>query len=307
MALVKGKDRRENIYRAMELIQDELAAKIDNQEAIIKPNCLRASSPLSCTHVDALRGILDFVSNSSSPKSVEVAESCGDKEHFESFGQLGYTSLPREYDTSLISLGEEEEWDEIYLIGKDFQEVKAHISRRIANCKCRISAAVAKTHDTVIMTASWKNMMGALALQDKVKMHGVNSHSERVLASEIVILPQNLLRLIKRVPPHIGVIDGFIGMEGRGPASGEEHSLGIAIASTDFVAADAVCAKAMGFEPMDISYLNYAHKQNIGVASLDEIEIVGDSIDNVIDKFVPHPNYPVQRTWRELAAKVRTS
>ena len=302
VSLVKGDDRRDNIRRAMELIREDLAPKINGQEVIVKPNCLQSARPLSCTHVDALRGILDFTF-SSSPQSVTIAESSADSEHFESFKRLNYTSLPEEYRTSLVALEEEDEWDEIYLLNRDFQEVKAQISRRVVNCKCRISAAVAKTHDTVTMTASLKNMMGALAQQHKVKMHGVNSHSERVLALEIVLLPRNLIRLAKMVTPHIGVIDGFIGMEGRGPGGGDENHLGVAIASADFVAADAVCARVMGFEPLEeISYLYYAHEQGLGTAALDEIEIVGDSIEDVAGKFVPHPNYPVQRTWRKLAA-----
>ena len=301
VALVKGDNRRDNIRRAMELIGEDLAPKIKGQEVIIKPNCLRAAKPLSCTHVDALRGVLDFVFGSS-PKSAAVAESSGDSEHLETFKGLGYTSLPGEYDVSLVCLENEDEWDEIRLLNKDFQETTVRIYKKVMDCKCRISAAVAKTHDTVTMTASWKNMMGALHLKDKVKMHGVNSHSERVLASEVVILPQNLIRLAKAVPPHIGVIDGFIGMEGKGPVSGEERRLGIAIASTDFVAADAVCARAMGFQPMDISYLYYAHEEGLGTANLSEIEIAGDSLEDAAVQFVPHPNHPIQRTWRELAA-----
>ncbi|MFC1717503.1 DUF362 domain-containing protein [Candidatus Poribacteria bacterium] len=300
VALIKGDNRRDNMRRAMELIQEDLAAKICCQEVIVKPNCLRATSPLCCTHVDALRGILDFVPYSS-PESVTIAEICNDKEPLGSFKELGYMPLAEEYDVSLIDPTEDDDWVEIQLLNKDFQEVTAHISKRMVDCKCRISAAVAKIHDTVIMTASWKNMMGALASQDKVKMHGVRKHSDRVLASEIVILPQNLLRLAKAIPPHIGAIDGFIGMEGSGPVSGDEKPLGVAIVSTDFVAADAVCAKTMGFEPMDISYLNYAHEQGLGTAVLDDIEIVGSSIEDVVSEFVPHPNYPTQCTWRELS------
>lgn len=303
VALIKGDDRRDNIRRAMELIQEDLLSKIGGQEVIVKPNFIRSAVPLSCTHVDALRGILDFVSHSS-PESVTVAETSDDHEPLESFKKLGYMPLSEEYGASLVDPAEEDDWVEIRLLTRDFQEATALISRRIVDCKCRISAALAKTHDNVIVTASLKNMMGALAPQDKVKMHGVNSQRDRVLASDVVILPQNLIRLAKAVPPHIGVIDGFIGMEGRGPVSGDEHYLGIAIASADFVAADAVCAKAMGFEPMDISYLYYAHEQGLGTAALDDIEIVGEPIENVVEKFVPHPSYSVQCTWRELAASV---
>ena len=292
--------------RAMELIQEDLVSKICCQEVIVKPNCLQSAAPLCCTHVDALRGVLDFVSHSS-PGSMTIAEVCNDHEPLESFKKLDYTPLAEEYDASLINPTDEDDWVEIQLLTRDFEKVTAHVSKRMMNSGCRISAAVAKTHDTVIMTASLKNMMGALALQDKVKMHGVNSHRDRVLVSEIVILPQNLIRLAKVIPPHIGVIDGFIGMEGSGPVAGDEHHLGIAIASTDFVAADAVCAKTMGFEPMDISYLYYAHEEGLGTAALDDIEIVGDSVEDVASEFVPHPNYPLQRTWRELVLRKANS
>lgn len=299
VALVKGNDRRDNIRRAMELIQEDMASKINGQRTIVKPNCLQSARPLSCTHVDALRGILDFISHLS-PESVIVAEGCRDSGHFESFKRLGYVSLPGEYGVPLTDLEEEGDWVDVSLLNRDYQEVKAKISRTIVDCKCRISAAVAKTHDAVIVTASWKNMMGALALRDRVKMHGCNSQRERVLISEVAILPQNLIRLAKLVPPHMGIIDGFIGMEGRGPASGNEKHLGIAIASTDFVAADAVCTKAMGFEPMDISYLYYGHQEGLGTAALDDIEVVGDPIEDVAGRFTPHPNYPTQQLWREL-------
>ena len=132
-------------------------------------------------------------------------------------------------------------------------------------------------------------------------MHGCNSQSERVLTSEIAILPQNLVRLARLIPPHIGVIDGFIGMEGNGPVRGNEKHLGAAIASTDFVAADAVCAKVMGFEPMEVSYLYYGHQLGLGTAKLDDIEIVGESIENLAGKFTPHSNYPIQQLWQESA------
>jgi len=300
VAIVKGDDRRDNIRRAMELVSDDLVSKINSQEVIVKPNCLHASAPLSCTHVDALRGVLDFLAHQS-PESVTVAEICRDSGNLEWFKQLDYPKLSEEYGASLMNPADGDEWVALRLLDKDYKEIEAMVSKTMLDSKCRISAAVAKTHDVVTLTASWKNMMGVIASQDKVKMHGCLSHQDRVLTSDIEILSQNLVRLAKFIPPHIGVIDGFIAMEGNGPMRGDEKHLGIAIASADFVAADAVCTKAMGFEPMDISYLYYGHKLGLGVAELNEIEVIGESIESVASKFVPHRHYPTQRRWREIA------
>jgi len=299
VALVRGDDRRKNIQKALDLIKGDIISKINGQDVIIKPNCLSSSVPLSCTNVDALRGTLDFLSQLS-PESTTIAETCRDSEPFESYKKLGYDSLTDEYDTSLVNPADEDDWVEGYLLNRDYEEVKVKLARSMYESKCRISVAVAKTHDTVTVTGSWKNMMGALALEDKVKMHGVSSHSDRVLISEVEILPQNLLRIGKMIPPHIGVIDGYIGMEGDGPVRGDEKYLGVAIASTDFVAADAVCAKAMGFEPLEIGYLFYGDQQGLGNANLDNIEIIGDSLKEAITRFAPHSNHETQMRWSEF-------
>ncbi|MGB9594766.1 MAG: DUF362 domain-containing protein [Candidatus Poribacteria bacterium] len=297
VAIVKGDNRRKNICQALELIKDDLV--IDKNEVILKPNCLQSMFQLCCTHVDALRGVLDFLKDKDI-ESTSIAETCRGTEKYESFEKLGYTSLVDEYGVTLFNPEFEDEWVEGYLLDKNYKEVKVRISKRIYNCKCRISVAVAKTHDTVIITAAWKNMMGALALEDKIKMHGCNSHSERVLISEIEILPQNLVRIAKLVPPHISVIDGFIGMEGEGPVRGTEKRLGIAIASTDFVSADAVCAKAMGFDPNEISYLHFGNELGLGNADLNEIEIVGEPLEKVINPFIPHSRYETHKKWMEI-------
>jgi uncharacterized protein (DUF362 family) len=76
--------------------------------------------------------------------------------------------------------------------------------------------------------------------------------------------------------------------------------LGIAIASTDFVSADAVCAKAMGFDPEEISYLYYGNELGLGIADLNEIEIIGEPIGNVIDPFIRHSKYETHKQWADL-------
>ncbi|HGJ67553.1 TPA: hypothetical protein ENS27_19505, partial [bacterium] len=88
VALVKGDNRQDNIRKALELIKDDITSKIDGQDVILKPNCLSSSVPLSCTNVDALRGVLDFLSQLS-PESTTIAETCRDSEPFESYKRLG--------------------------------------------------------------------------------------------------------------------------------------------------------------------------------------------------------------------------
>jgi hypothetical protein len=47
------------------------------------------------------------------------------------------------------------------------------------------------------------------------------------------------------------------------------------------VAIDAVAAKLMGFEPMKIPYLRMCHERGLGVADMNEIEILGIDISGI--------------------------
>jgi len=130
---------------------------------------------------------------------------------------------------------------------------------------------------------------------------------ERLTASELGDLKsvdamnRNLAALTRRVGPHVGVVDGFIGMHREGPRHGTPIKLGVVIAGTDPVAVDAVAAAVMGFDPRSIGYLAYAEAVGLGTADLGEIEVLGDPIASVRRRFVPHSNDVVQRHWHRIA------
>ncbi len=112
---------------------------------------------------------------------------------------------------------------------------------------------------------------------------------------------RNLVALAGLVKPHLSVVDGFVAMHREGPRHGTPIRLGTIVAGTDAVAVDAVAAAVMGFNPMSIGYLRYAHDAGLGVADLGSIAIVGDPIAAVRRRCVPHSNHAIQRHWDRLA------
>ena len=70
----------------------------------------------------------------------------------------------------------------------------------------------------------------------------------------------------------------------KGPIGGKIFESELAIASTDFVAADAVGAKLLGFDRVR-HIVDAAEKFGLGTASLDDIEIVGIPLDEAIRIF----------------------
>ena len=81
------------------------------------------------------------------------------------------------------------------------------------------------------------------------------------------------------IKPHLTVIDGFVAMEGRGPTDGSPVKMDLIIAGKDPVATDATCARVMGLDPHEISHIRTANQKGIG--NIDEIEVVGSSIEDV--------------------------
>lgn len=129
-----------------------------------------------------------------------------------------------------------------------------------------ISAAKLKTHDETQVTLGLKNMFGLLPDKFKAKFHA--------RGIEKVIVDINSV-----IKPAFTIIDGFFGMEGSGPVSGKPVKMDLIIAGKDPVATDAVASKVMGFEPTSIFHIKRAAEKGIG--TLEDIQVVGNSIESV--------------------------
>jgi hypothetical protein len=112
------------------------------------------------------------------------------------------------------------------------------------------------------------------------------------------IMNYNLFLIAKAYPVHLAVLDGFTAMEGRGPTAGKIVNLNLAVASTDFIAADSVGARIMGFEPDQIGYLHHAIADGLGEGSSERIRLLGDPLEGCVRPFEPHPSYDRQKTWK---------
>jgi len=116
------------------------------------------------------------------------------------------------------------------------------------------------------VTLGMKNMFGLLPDKFKGKYHARG-------ISKVIVDVNTALK------PALTVIDGFVGMEGRGPSGGTPVKMDLIIAGKDVVAADATAARAMGFEPIEIMHIRKAFEKGLG--NIDEIEILGSKLEDV--------------------------
>ena len=302
VGLAKTGRRRSNVFQALDNIRQDLAPKV-REQVLLKPNFLSSTNQLASSHVDAMRGALDFLlSTPQPPKEVIIAEGANEKFSGEAFQIFGYDALQAEYDVPirLVDLHQETEWVEtsVFLAGREEDTVR--MPKIVLECPCTLSVAIAKTHDAGVVTLGMKNMiMGTLHKEDRIKMHGYHSHADRVLPREAQTLNINLLRLSRHLKPDITIVDGTVGLQGNGPGGTDSVPLGIAVVSGDVFAADAVTTKTMGFEPLEIGLFHYANEMGYGTADLSNIEVVGPAVETVATSFKPHETAELQFQWQE--------
>jgi uncharacterized protein (DUF362 family) len=162
-----------------------------------------------------------------------------------------------------------------------------------------ISFAKMKCHSTTGITLSLKNLIGlppiSLYRRDEKQNHRSAFHESEVYDQR---LPRVAIDLNLTMPVHLALIDGIKTVEGGAGAWDTGYNPvqpGLIVASKNPVAADAVSAALMGFDPDAPSgshpftyadnHLILAREAGLGTNRLNEIGVVGAEMANVVFPF----------------------
>jgi len=288
VSLVKGNERREITFQAMKNIEDEVLASIEGKKKIlIKPNFVVTSRQLAATHVDAIRGILDFLRPNYKGQIIIGESTASGKGTLDGYKNYGYLPLEKEYKVKLVDLNGES-WQYRYVFGKGHRPTPIRIISTFLDPDVYIiSAAKMKTHDRVVTTLSLKNVLLGAPLNDYKKNDKWLTHSAYNFSREAV-LHYNMFHLAQEIYPDLGVIDGFEAMEGNGPTSGTPVDARITLASRDPLAMDVLATKIMGFDPGKIMYLTAMAEAGMGQGDPEKIKVVGTPLGQCQYHFKPH-------------------
>lgn len=123
-----------------------------------------------------------------------------------------------------------------------------------------------KTHIYTDYTCSMKNAFGGLLDKSRHYTHSV-IHETLV----------DLLRIQQEIQAStFAVADATTAGSGPGPRTMTPVVKDLIIAGEDQVAVDAVAAKLIGFDPMEVKCIRLATEGGLGNGHLDDIEVVGD-------------------------------
>jgi uncharacterized protein (DUF362 family) len=128
-----------------------------------------------------------------------------------------------------------------------------------------------KCHIYTTMTGAMKNAFGGL-------LNSKRHYTHSVIHETLV----DLLAIQQEIHSGIfAVTDGTVAGDGAGPRTMMPVVKNYMLASSDSVANDAISAKMMGFDPMEIKCIRMAHERGLGVGRPEEIEVAGEDISEV--------------------------
>jgi uncharacterized protein (DUF362 family) len=264
VAVVKGERGQEPVFKALDLIDYESALS-GWKQVLIKVNFITIETWDTGATTDpvVVEAIIKKLKNL--PVQISVVESdatmtSADK----AFEATGMKEMCQRNDVECLNLRHVK--DRVKIDVPDCETLGSITVPRIVTESAIISAAKLKTHMATKVTLGMKNMFGLLPDKFKGKYHAKG-------ISKVIVDVNTVLK------PALTVIDGFVGMEGRGPSGGTPVKMDLIIAGKDVVATDSTAARVMGFEPVEISHIRKAHEKGLG--NIDDIEILGSKLDDV--------------------------
>lgn len=268
VAIVKGKRGHRPVFQALDLIGYEQAIK-GWKRVLIKVNFITVKTWDTGATTDPMVVEAIVKKLKDLPVEVYVVESDATMTDASKASEVtGMKEMCKQNGVEFLNLRHVKEKIKIRVPkGEALTEIKVP---RIVTESAIISAAKLKTHTSTGVTLGMKNMFGLLPEKFKSKYHfkGIN---------KVITDINTVLR------PVLTVIDGFVGMEGRGPVRGDPVQMELVIAGKDPVAVDSTACRVMGINPHEIKHIQKAYEKGLG--KIDDIDAVGERLENVIRVF----------------------
>ena len=304
VALLAGDPRTDNVFKALQLVGPEIREGLAKKKrVVIKPNMVVVNKQLSSTHVECLEGLLEFLAPLVK-EEILIAESPANGPAAEGYSNYNYARLEKSYRVRFVDL-DEQPFVVQHVVDERYRPRPVRFSQFLMDPDVYvISAAVLKTHDRAVVTLGLKNLAVGAILKDSGYRWGAGS---RGVSDKAAVhggpanqgIHYNLLALAKRLRPDLTVLDGFEGMEHNGPVGGTPVDHKVAVASTDWLAADRVGAELMGFDFRKVGYLAFCADAAMGQGDLSRIEVLGRRVADHVRRYSPHDNIEQQYKWMD--------
>ena len=244
----------------------------EGEKIVLKPNVLAGVAPEHCvtTHPAVFGGVIKVL------KEFGINLSYGDSpalyKVLTAMKRAGLHDVAKRYDVPLADFENSKKITHTGAISKG----SFSIVNGVLNADSIVSICKFKTHGLTRITGAVKNQFGCVPGLIKARYH---AQIPLVYDFSAFMVDINTFLL-----PRFFIMDAVMAMEGNGPNSGDPKKLGCLLFSTDPVALDAVACKIIDINPEYVPTCRIGQKAGLGTCSFDKIEIVGDPVEEFIDK-----------------------
>jgi uncharacterized protein (DUF362 family) len=229
-----------------------------NGSVVVKPNlCTERPDMIPCanTSLSVLRAVCTVLRERTD--RVTIVESDGARYPAEAaFENTGVYKMAAELGCRVLNLSKDTLVDV-----PDARMAGFGMSKTWLEADCFITLPVLKTHATTVFTGALKNQWGCIPRFDRILLH---KHLHEL------IVEVNRLR-----PVTLALMDGLVGMQGRGPINGYPIDLNVLLASRDPVALDATGMRLIGLDPLTSRHVVHAETIGLGTCLSEKIAVDG--------------------------------
>jgi len=278
VALAKEPTAQENVTKVFDLLGGVTNIIEEGCTVVLKPNGGHAAPPESavCTSPDVLQAVIREVKKAR-PKRIIVAEAaaigCDTTQCFEVSGLM---AVVQEEGVEFVDIKKNKDLINIPVRGYRSNISHVKLPRFLLEAEHIINLPILKAHASMVFSCALKNIKGVV--QDRVHM---DMHQQN--------LTMAMMDVWYAARADINIVDAIYAAGGYSPHTPVPLELGCVLGSYDPVAVDRVACELVGIDPEGVDYFKVASEVGMGATSMDEIEIVGQSIKDCYKKmWVPY-------------------
>ena len=288
VALAHSKDVQENVTRVFDMLGGVTNLIEPNSTVVLKPNAGHAAPPefAVCTHPETVRAVIHEV-RKANPKRIVIAESaavgCDTMECYEA---CGITKVAEEEGVELYDIKREKDLINVAVRGYRSNISHVKLPKLLLEAEHIINLPILKAHASMVFSGALKNIKGVVQDQVHTTMHRQN-------------LTMAMMDVWSVCRPDINIMDVMHAASGYSPHTPTPIELDCVMGSKDPVALDRIACELTGIDPDGVSYFKVADEVGLGTTNQENIEIVGDKIEDCQKKmWVPYLE-DIRNRWPE--------
>lgn len=243
----------------------------ENSSVLLKPNMvsIENAGSIAVTNYLFFEGVIRVIRDYTSNISFGDSPGFGDPLH--AANKCGLMDVAKKYNVKFCDFR-----DTVHVTLSDSLLCKSwNVARGPYEADVLITLPRLKTHAMAYFTGAVKNQFGCISGTKKLEWHTRMPDANNFC--------KMLLDLNTVVKTSYAIMDGIVAMQGNGPTNGEPYKLNSILMGKSVTAVDSVAVRLIGYKKvLDIPYLKEAYDSNWGKVLPDDIDIIGEKIDDLI-------------------------